>query len=374
MGKNLHEKPFDEETLKKLDIFEAYTKEWIPPFLMEPHEPNLCIFDLFAGPGYSITDQEGSPIRILKQVENQIDKIVEKKKHVFLIFNEYDKDKFQTLKQVCKSFCEVHPKLKEAIGLSFLHCKVTRWDVESLYPVVKKFIGNYPLLLFLDQNGVKFMADEYLQPLFNAKKVDFMLFLSSTYFIRFGKTEEFKKILSIDVEEARKNPYTFIHRYLLDALKAKIPAGSETRLYPFSLKKGSNIYGIIFGTSHVLGAEKFLRMAWKENAINGEANFDIDDDLHKGQPDLFGYVEMTKMMKFKEDIRQAIISGRITNNKDAYLYALNHGHLPTHAANEIKQMKKDKIISYEERSPLVTYDKIFKENKIIKYNICAQQK
>ena len=47
MQKDLHEKPFDEGTLKKLDIFEAYTKQWLPTFIMNNYESDIYIFDLF---------------------------------------------------------------------------------------------------------------------------------------------------------------------------------------------------------------------------------------------------------------------------------------------------------------------------------------
>ena len=138
--------------------------------------------------------------------------------------------------------------------------------------------------------------------------------------------------------------------------------------------KGCNVYGIIFGASHPRGVEKFLQTAWAENNINGEANFDIDDDRNKGQADLFGYVELTKIMKFRQEIRQAILDGTLENNRDAFDFALNQGHLPSHAADEIKLMKKEKLISYNGRSPLVTYEKVYKDKIILNYTKCAQRK
>ena len=33
--KDLHDKPFDQGTLTKLEIFERYTQAWIPVFAME---------------------------------------------------------------------------------------------------------------------------------------------------------------------------------------------------------------------------------------------------------------------------------------------------------------------------------------------------
>ena len=374
MQKDLHEKPFDEGTLKKLDIFEAYTKQWLPTFIMNNYESDIYIFDLFAGPGYSVTGQEGSPIRILKQVNNQIGNIFSRNKKVCVLFNEYDKDKVEKLKKACESFCNNHAELKRAIVSKHVQYKILNTDVALLFPKVKAYLGKHPLLLFLDQNGIKFMSDTYLQPLLNAKKVDFLFYLSSSYFNRFGNTDEFKNIIDIDLKKAKEAPYKYIHRSILEQLREKIPVNCPTRLYPFTIKKGCNVYGIIFGASHPRGVEKFLQTAWAENNINGEANFDIDDDKNKGQADLFGYVELTKIMKFRQEIHQAILDGTLETNKEAFDFALNQGHLPSHAADEIKLMKKEKLISYKGRSPLVTYDKVYKDKIILHYTRCAQRK
>lgn len=375
MQKNLHEKPFDEGTIKKLDIFEAYTKLWLPTFVMNKFESEIYIFDLFAGPGYSITSQEGSPIRILKQVNDQIGNIFSQNKKVFLLFNEYDKTKVEKLKSACESFCNSHKDLQRAIAAKVVQYKILNTDVAQLFPKVKNFLGKHPLLLFLDQNGIKFMADTYLQPLLVSKKVDFLFYLSSSYFNRFGNTSEFRNIIDIDLQKAKEAPYKYIHRSILEQLRKRIPTNSNTRLYPFTIKKGCNVYGINFGASHPRAVDKFLQTAWKENNINGEANFDIDDDRNKGQKDLFGNIELTKIMKFQQNLHDAILRGELKTNKDAYDYALNHGHLPSHAADEIKEMKKAKLITYDNRSPLMTYEKVYGSNKImLEYKLCGRQK
>ena len=67
MSKNLHEKPFDDTTIAKLEIFEDYAQAWIPTFVMAG-DPEICIFDFFAGTGYDINGIPGSPIRILKKI------------------------------------------------------------------------------------------------------------------------------------------------------------------------------------------------------------------------------------------------------------------------------------------------------------------
>ena len=176
------------------------------------------------------------------------------------------------------------------------------------------------------------------------------------------------------MKKAKEAPYKYIHRSILEQLREKIPTNCPTRLYPFTIKKGCNVYGIIFGASHPRGVEKFLQTAWTENNINGEANFDIDDDKSKGQVDLFGHVELTKIMKFHQEIRQAILEGKITTNREAFDFALNQGHLPSHAADEIKLMKKEKLIDYDGRSPLVTYEKVYNDKIVLPYTRCAQRR
>ncbi len=55
MTKDLHEEPFDDTTIAKLEIFEDYAKAWIPTFVMYG-EPVICIFD-FLDKVFQVIDQ-----------------------------------------------------------------------------------------------------------------------------------------------------------------------------------------------------------------------------------------------------------------------------------------------------------------------------
>lgn len=95
---DLHRHPFDEGTITKLEIFEAYTKEWLPVFVMSPYQ-HICIFDLFAGTGRDQKGVAGSPIRILQQINGMLSDIVSRGKHVYLWLNEYDHAKYELLQK-----------------------------------------------------------------------------------------------------------------------------------------------------------------------------------------------------------------------------------------------------------------------------------
>ncbi|RKQ51590.1 hypothetical protein BXY85_2621 [Roseivirga pacifica] len=45
--KDLHETPFGESTIVKLNFFEDYTQAWLPTWIMTPKITEVHIFDFF---------------------------------------------------------------------------------------------------------------------------------------------------------------------------------------------------------------------------------------------------------------------------------------------------------------------------------------
>ena len=143
---------------------------------------------------------------------------------------------------------------------------------------------------------------------------------------------------------------------------------SPVKLYPFSLKKGKNIYGLIFGSKHPLAVNKFLDIVWKINPNNGSANYDIYDDEEKKQPNLFpDLIGKTTKESFQIEFEERVLNEKINTNKDAYYYTLENGHIPKHAVDTLTKLKKQGKISYKSKSPLVNYDNVVKKRRIIEY-------
>jgi three-Cys-motif partner protein len=366
--KDLHEDPFDESTIAKLEIFEDYAQAWIPTFVMQGI-PIMCIFDFFAGTGYDKNGVAGSPIRILEKIREQIGNIFLKKVKIKVYFNEFEptkkgQKKFELLQKACSEYFEMHKNVKSAIEIKYFN-----ENFEELFPKLISKINQFPSLIYLDQNGIKFLSDKYLLELEKTRQTDFLYFVSSSYFKRLGNTNEFKKHVDLDIEVLRNNPYKFIHRNVIEQLRKKLPFNSALKLYPFSLKKGANIFGIVFGAKHPLAVDKFLNIAWKRNPINGDANFDIDDDSKKSQLDLFGNKKLTKIEEFQENLRIKVLSQEIKNNFDALRFVHDEGHIGKHASDCLREMKKKNEIYYEGMSPLITYENIYKINKRVDYKI-----
>ncbi|KKK68702.1 hypothetical protein LCGC14_2941410, partial [marine sediment metagenome] len=337
-GKNLHQEPFSEETITKLDIFERYLEKWLPVFIQAPHWKTVNICDFFAGPGEDSVGQLGSPLRFLHVIHKYKKAINEQGLQVNLLLNEYEGPKFTILEGVVAEHLQRLPELQE-------HLKVecTNRDFKELFSEKRPTLAGTPNLIFLDQNGVKQTTETVFLDLVGLPQTDFLFFISSSSFRRFAEHPSFKEHFpDLDPARIRDARYEDIHRVVLDYYEAKLPPGNSTRLYPFSIKKGANIYGLVFGTGHFRGAEKFLEIAWNKNRLNGEANFDIDDDAAKAQKVLFPqYERPTKLQRFKRELKEFILEGHQITNKDVYIYALEHGHLPSHAGEVVKRLKKE---------------------------------
>ena len=293
--KNLHDEPFDESTIFKLEIFEDYAQAWIPTFVMQTYIETIHIFDFFAGTGYDKNGIPGSPIRILEKIKDFKEHIFNNRIKMVVHLNEFEpkykrQEKFNKMQESCTQFMTDNNGLSNWVSIKYYN-----EDFETLFPKLLPIIKQFPSLVYLDQNGIKFLSKKYLLELENIKQTDFLYFVSSSYIWRFGDEDEFKKHLDIDLSEAKKQKYNFIHQHITEALRKKLPIDTKLKLYPFSLKKGANIHGIIFGSSHPLGVDKFLSIGWKRNGINGNANFDIDDDALKGQVDIFKGKKYTKI-------------------------------------------------------------------------------
>ena len=281
---------------------------------MSPYK-HICIFDLFAGPGYDKNGIAGSPIRILSQANAMLSGIVARNKQIYIWLNEFDKEKFTLLQDNCIQFIDNNLQLKSAIENDIIKIKYTNLDFAKLFPELINIIRKFPSLVFLDQNGIKFLSDQYFHDLVTTSTVDFLYFVSSSYFFRFGDRPEFSMNVQIDMQRAKGNPYKFIHRSLLEQFREKIPSNSNVKLYPFSIKKGTNIYGIIFGASHPLAVDKFLNVVWKKNSINGEANFDIDEDASKSQLSLFDGKKTDQKRGIRRIVERKSIVRRITDQR-----------------------------------------------------------
>lgn len=355
MAKDLHDKPFDEGTKAKLAIFRDYLREWLPVFLARenPIWTTINIFDFFAGTGSDVEGTKGTPLIVLDELLPYHQNIKSKGLTVNLYFNEYDKDKCKKLKAKLAAVPSGPYTIAPPDSLDFKDA------FEKEFPKMKA--GNCANLLFLDQNGVKQITADVFKKIIGLKQTDFLFFISSSTIKRFSEHPSIVQYIQLSAEEIEKTDYHNIHRLVLGYYKSLIPRSQEYHLVPFSLKKNANIYGIIFGSGHVLGFEKFLRSCWKFDPERGTANFDIDgDNITRGQLDLFTGEEKKpkKVDLFEQELEEKVLGKTLKTNKDVYLFALKSGFLPKHAKVVIDRLMQQRKV---EKCVFKLSREIFKE-------------
>ena len=123
-----------------------------------------------------------------------------------------------------------------------------------------------------------------------------------------------------------------------------IPTSKEYYLHHFTIQKGSNYWGLIFGTSHSLGMEKFLKVCWMHDKLSGESNCNINNDFENGSL-FYNENETIKKQQMELDIRRKVLSRDIVDNISGLKYALKNGCLPELFSSTIKKLESDKKIS-----------------------------
>lgn len=352
MARDIHTKPFDEGTKVKLALYESYIKEWLPVFLRKSARyQNVNVFDFFSGPGQDETGCKGSPLITVDLLQPYLSNIIESKQKVTLFFNDNRKKKIKTLQE--------HISALNLETLPFeVECTSKEFDDAFNKYLPKMFVASTANFLFLDQNGIKHITDEVFSQIIDLPVTDFLFFTSSSTLSRFTDHPKIKKYIDIPSHEITASNYYHIHRRILDYYRNLIPADKEYYLAPFSIKKGANIYGLIFGTGHLLGLDKFVSQCWMIDPQTGDSNYDIDqDNIDPQQQSLFRVYNIPKKVQiFEKELENAILSGELKSNKDIYRFTLTRGIKTSYARNVIRHLIKD--------------DKIPKQKLNISYNKC----
>ncbi|WP_428741399.1 three-Cys-motif partner protein TcmP [Tenacibaculum sp.] len=336
---DIHAEKFDDATQVKLLLLQEYLKEWLPVFLKSKKIwwKDIFIYDFFAGEGYDKEGNPGSPLIILKEISNYNEVIYSKGFRLKVLFNDYAPDKIK--------------RLKESINLNnykfSIEIKQENFTelFNRLYPsMLINGRSGLPRFMFIDQYGVKFVTKDIFYKLSYLKRTDFLFFISSHFIKRFSELYEFKKYIQISKKDFDLTKPYQCHRVVFEYFKNMIPEGKELYLAPFSLQKqnSNNVYGLIFGTHNLLGIEKFLKLAWKQDGNAGEANFNIDEAILEGDTfDLFNSdTRAKKLQYFEKELKDLIQENKLKTLKEVYIYTFNYGCLPSHANSLLKELKK----------------------------------
>jgi len=353
MAKDIHEKAFGDGTKTKLELVRLYIREWLPVFFKH-HSitwKEIEIYDYFAASGTDTEGNYGSPLILLEELTVYCLETISKNIKVRLIVNDYDKNKIAKLETNIKAVLEKCRK-----GAHCVECKKSNrppFEIQIENRDFSEFFNSkfltlkentsIPRFMFIDQYGMKFVTPELFKKLTGLERTDILFFISSSHVKRFAEQKEFQHYLKISRQVFDENKPAHVHRVISDYFKSQKPAGKEYYLSSFSLKKESNpnIYGLIFGSNHPLGIEKFLNVAWKIDKNTGEADYNIDNDgILEGKISLFPEDNVIrKLDKFKTDLLQYMSQPR--TNKDVYIFSLESGISIKKSNDILKSLEKD---------------------------------
>ena len=337
--RNLHAKAFDEGTREKLCIYRGYLREWLPVFLhAKIRLSRIQIFDFSAGPGMDVEGNAASPVIALEEIHSAVQQA---RSHGYnppaidLYLNEFNQKKLRTLTGVVES----HPFVSD-VNVTF-----ARYDFpvafNNWYPLMKRpGVANF---LFLDQNGVKQVSTDIFKKLISLQYSDYMFYIASSIVNRFKADPKIIDPLPINEHDLLRMNGTNVHCVIKDAYQRVAP---NCYMAPFSIRKGANVYGLIFGTGHLLGLDKFLSICWELDKVHGLANFDIENEkIDPNAPSLFAEMDKPKKLDlFERDLSALILAKKIKTNHQVYEFTLRSGFLPIHARNALKVMMDGKKI------------------------------
>ena len=345
----------------KLEIFRQCFREWYPVFVHNKFISHIFVYDMFAGSGKDIAQHPGSPIILFQEArgdKRQHCKSLLKRGIPFITFgyNELDEVKRTELESnvsaeftLCKSQCI--EKVCPFQNAFFFESQ----DFSSLINNrrLNQILSNakYAKFILLDQYGFKQINDDVFLKLVNSPTTDFIFFIASSFIKRFkdlpAVTAYFKKNkISFDETQPKE-----CHKVITDYFRSLIPANKKYYLHSFTIQKGSNYYGLIFGSAHSLGMEKFVKVCWKEDRQAGESNCNLYNDFEPGTL-FYDPLYTNKKTRIIKEIKEKILNSTIKDNITGLDYALECGCEPKLFVEVMDSMIKENRVKI-----LGTYNK-----------------
>lgn len=343
--RDINKSKFDTTTSLKLDIFRGCFREWYPVFIHSRYIKKVYVFDLFAGSGCDSEGDEGSPLILLNEAKGEsrqhCSTIIKNKTDVHFVYNELDKDKSKELEvnlrnnlRLCNMECHLdYCPYKDSLSFHHEEFKTLIHNNE-----IQDILNNqkYAKFVLLDQYGFKEVDSEIFQLLINSPVADIVFFIASSFVKRFSELPAVLNYFDTKKIKWNNDRPKECHQIIKEYYASLLPKDREYYLHAFTMKKGSNYYGLIFCTAHSLGMEKFIKVCWSEDAQAGESNCNVGGFLASGS--LFKEYE-SKEVVVRKQLQELVLSGSITSNVDGLKQALKLGCRPKVFVEAIKELK-----------------------------------
>lgn len=352
--KDINSQPFPEATMLKLDIFRRCFREWFPVFVHHTSVKRIFIYDMFAGSGTDSEGNPGSPIILLEEAKGNerqhCEALAKNGKSVVFGFNEKITEKMELLEKAKDNFlarCNSTCSLRKCVYSNAIYCKAASFEDIMRSETFSTILANknYAKFVLLDQYGFSQITKDVFLKLVTSPLTDFIFFISSSFIKRFKDLDVVKSYINTNKLAFEEKKPKDCHRIIADYFRNLIPTDKEYYIHHFTIKKGTNYYGLIFGTSHTLGMEKFVKVCWVEDKNSGESNCNIDNDFEKGSL-FYDPVNTTKKIRIKGELEQLIMNRKIESNIEGLKWVLSKGCEPKLFVEVVTTLFKQKKIDF----------------------------
>lgn len=312
----------------KVELLEKYLEKYLNIISNDGYTKKIDVYDLFCGEGEYENGGVGSPIAILKVIEelHTINKAkVRQLPKVNVFFNDMKFEKTEKLKKV------INDKTLHKAEYGAIHFRNKNYkDIVSVLAQYISSVKTEKAFIFIDPYGYKEIRASEIKELLISGKSEVLLFLPTQFMYRFddkGTPQALIDILEelVDLHEWKQNNsvYEFIEQFK-NALKKYL---GSIFVDTFTIEKDeATVFCLFFFSSHIRGFEKMLETKWQ-----------IDDDEGKGwsYEKTMNLFASQKTNTLEEFIVQFLSnSNEVVYNGTLYEQTLRQGFLPKHT-NEI---------------------------------------
>ncbi len=326
----------------KVKLLGTYLKRYFNIMGNTPYINKVHYYDLFCGPGKYDDGGEGSPLIILKELNDAFELALSRgieMSEFNCLFNDIDSNIVETLKK----------NITSGIGFNSNIGSVSyrNEDYKQISLEVIQKLKNLPkgekAFIYIDPYGYKDIRFNELKQLIISKNSEVLLFLPTHFMFRFSENGTPESLLNFIDEIVPKSQWPksltgldFIEN-LTNAFQYNL--GSDFFVDSFSITRDKNqFFCLFFFTSHIYGFDRMLDAKWEIDKEDGRGwKFNAESD------NLFSVIENSpNVSKFETKLREYLKEQR--SNKELYAFTLHNRHIPIHTTQILKKWQDDHIL------------------------------
>jgi len=328
-----------EHSKAKVELLGKYLDRYLNIIANDRYTKKIKVYDLFCGEGEYDNGGKGSPLIILKAI-NDLHILNKAQNEVIppidVRFNDLDSQKIAKLKSLITNRKLHHPKFGN-ISFSNDDYKNIVQQIVAALSIQKKEKS----FIFIDPYGYKSISAKEIKDLLKYKNSEVLLFLPTQFMYRFDKNGTPQALLDFIQELDYENwlPTNSVWKFI-EQLKKQFSdfLGREYFVDTFSIEKDpQTVYCLFFFSSHIRGFEKMLETKWLLDMEKGKGwSYEKTFDLFASQ----------EKNILEEKLLDYILTGKRSNG-DLYDFTLRNSFLPKHATEICKHLQKqNKLFVY----------------------------